>query len=80
MGQSAQDHPDIHDPNAFVFYRYHPSLAAAVIFLAGFLLTTGFHILQAARKRTYYFIPLIIGGACRLLNNSHGSHTLKFYS
>ncbi|TVY33551.1 Protein RTA1 [Lachnellula subtilissima] len=50
------------DPNAFVFYRYHPSLVAAAIFVACFAITTLLHIVQAARARTYYFIPLIIGG------------------
>ncbi|KAH8596878.1 RTA1 like protein-domain-containing protein [Bisporella sp. PMI_857] len=47
------------DPN---FYDYRPSLPAAIIFLILFLTTTGHHIFQAAKKRTFYFIPLIIGG------------------
>ncbi|TVY59422.1 Protein RTA1 [Lachnellula cervina] len=50
------------DPNAFVFYKYHPSLIAAAIFVALFAITTLLHIFQAARARTFYFIPLIIGG------------------
>jgi len=62
MTQSSSDHPNIKDANAFVLYRYHPSLVAAVIFIILFLATTSVHIFQAARRRTYYFIPLIIGG------------------
>jgi hypothetical protein len=57
-------HPDINDPNVFVLYRYRPSLAAAVLFIILFLLTTLFHTLQIWRKRTWYFIPLVIGGIC----------------
>ncbi|CAI6332897.1 unnamed protein product [Periconia digitata] len=55
-------HPDINDPDAFVLYRYRPNLAAAVIFIILFLLTTLFHTFQIWRKRTWYFIPLVIGG------------------
>ena len=44
--------------------RYHPSLLAAIIFIFFFLISTAIHIFQAARYRTYYFIPLITGGLC----------------
>jgi hypothetical protein len=60
----AEYHPDINDPDAFVLYRYRPNLAAAVIFIICFLLTTLFHTFQIWRKRTWYFIPLVIGGIC----------------
>ncbi|KAF2635475.1 RTA1 domain-containing protein [Massarina eburnea CBS 473.64] len=46
----------------FAFYRYHPSLAAAVIFVILFGLTTLFNIIQICTRRTWYFIPLAIGG------------------
>ncbi|RDW64888.1 RTA-like protein [Coleophoma cylindrospora] len=59
---TATTHPDINDPNAFVFYRYTPSIPAAIIFIILFLASTGMHMFQAYRKRTFYFIPLIIGG------------------
>jgi len=55
-------HPDINDPNAFVLYRYHPSLPAAIIFAALFFATTSLHIFQATTRRTLYFLPLVIGG------------------
>ncbi|TVY85224.1 Protein RTA1 [Lachnellula suecica] len=42
--------------------RYHPSMVAAVIFIILFIATTSVHVFQAAKGRTYYFIPLILGG------------------
>lgn len=59
-------HPDINDPTAFVLYRYSPSLPAAIIFVILFALTTFYHIFQIGTKRTWYFIPLAVGGACTL--------------
>ncbi|CAI6331005.1 unnamed protein product [Periconia digitata] len=53
---------DINSTARFVFYRYHPSLAAAVVFIVLFAITTGLHVYQIIRKRTWYFIPLAIGG------------------
>ncbi|KAL5323481.1 hypothetical protein ACEPPN_008018 [Leptodophora sp. 'Broadleaf-Isolate-01'] len=45
-------------------YRYDPSLVAAIIFIVCFVLTTFFHLYQLVRTRTWYFIPLCIGGFC----------------
>jgi hypothetical protein len=56
--------PSLDDPTAWVPYRYHPSLVAAVIFVVLFALTTFLHIFQLIKKRTWYFIPLVIGGLC----------------
>ncbi|KAH7346830.1 RTA1 like protein-domain-containing protein [Rhexocercosporidium sp. MPI-PUGE-AT-0058] len=56
--------------------RYDPSVPAAAIFAALFLGTTVFHCWQAFKKRTFYFIPLIIGGhfewigyICRIISH-----------
>jgi hypothetical protein len=49
------------------FYRYNPSMAAAVIFTVLFILTTSLHFYQLIRTRTWYFIPLVIGGAFEFL-------------
>lgn len=49
----------------FNYYAYDPSLAAAIIFITLFGITTGLHVVQAARKRTYYFIAMIVGGFCK---------------
>ncbi|KAG4431803.1 hypothetical protein IFR05_012711 [Cadophora sp. M221] len=43
-------------------YRYDPSLVAAVVFIVCFVVTTFFHLYQLVRTRTWYFIPLCIGG------------------
>ncbi|CAJ2514038.1 Uu.00g021570.m01.CDS01 [Anthostomella pinea] len=48
--------------SGFVFYRYHPSLAAAAVFVALFAINTLVHAFQLARYRTWYFIPFVIGG------------------
>lgn len=43
------------------YYPYDPSKVAAVIFVVLFLLASLFHIFQVIRKRTWYFVALIIG-------------------
>ncbi|KAI3392272.1 hypothetical protein diail_5936, partial [Diaporthe ilicicola] len=48
-------------PTAFVFYRYDPSMAAAVVFIAGFGISALLHLVTLVQKRTWYFIPFIIG-------------------
>lgn len=62
MSDSSSYHPALDDPSAYVLYRYHPSLPAAVIFIVAFVITTFWHCWQCGRTRTWYFIPLIIGG------------------
>ncbi|KAF2278442.1 RTA1-domain-containing protein [Westerdykella ornata] len=55
-------HPSLDNPNAWVPYRYHPSKTAAIIFVVAFSLTTVLHVLQVFRRKTWYFIPLVVGG------------------
>ncbi|KAH8707655.1 RTA1 like protein-domain-containing protein [Phaeosphaeriaceae sp. PMI808] len=59
--------PSLDDPNAWVPYRYHPSRTAAIIFLVIFGLTTITHFYQVCRRRTWYFVPLVIGGIFEVL-------------
>jgi hypothetical protein len=59
--------------SGFKYYDYDPSLAAAVLFMALFVLTTALHIYQLLRTRTWYFIPFVIGGFRK-------STTLRFTS
>lgn len=54
--------PALDDPTAWVPYRYYPSNVAAIIFVVAFSATTLLHIFQLFKKRTWYFIPLIVGG------------------
>ncbi|KAF1987010.1 RTA1-domain-containing protein [Aulographum hederae CBS 113979] len=46
----------------FVFYHYTPSLPAAIILTIVFILLTSYHLTLLLRKKTYYFIPFILGG------------------
>ncbi|KAF9694126.1 hypothetical protein EKO04_007858 [Ascochyta lentis] len=62
-----QYHPSLDDPTAWVPYRYHPSRAAAIVFVVAFALTTIFHSFQLCKRRTWYFIPLVIGGLFEIL-------------
>ena len=53
-------------PNAqgFEYYRYDPSMAAAIIFTILFFFTTLIHFYQFVRTRTWIMIPLLVGGFC----------------
>ncbi|RAL09273.1 RTA1 domain-containing protein [Aspergillus homomorphus CBS 101889] len=46
----------------FAFYRYDPSMGAAVLFILLFTATTGYHAFQMTRTRTWFMIPFILGG------------------
>ncbi|CAI6337819.1 unnamed protein product [Periconia digitata] len=59
---SQQMRPSLDDPNAWVPYRYHPSRTAAIVFIVAFSLTTILHTAQLIRKKTWYFIPMVVGG------------------
>jgi hypothetical protein len=48
----------------FAFYRYDPNMAAAVLFTLLFIGTTGYHIFQMFKSRTWFFVPFVIGGIC----------------
>jgi hypothetical protein len=48
----------------FQLYRYTPSVAAAVIFIVLFLLTTAFHLYQLIKCRAWYFSAFVLGGIC----------------
>ncbi|KAI0098500.1 RTA1 like protein [Daldinia grandis] len=46
---------------SFVFYRYKPSMAAAVIFIIVFAISSLLHVKVLVQKRIWYFIPFVIG-------------------
>ena len=52
------------DSTTFHLYTYHPSLAAALIFIILFALTTTLHIYQLTKTRAWYLTPIVIGGLC----------------
>jgi hypothetical protein len=81
---STTTHPALDDPNAWVPYRYQPSLVGAYIFTIAFALTTFLHIFQLVKKRTWYFIPLAVGALCTstllplmITNNTDTYHTVE---
>lgn len=49
----------------FQFYRYTPSLAAAVIFIGLFLVSACHHVFMIGTRKTWYMIPLLIGCLCK---------------
>ncbi|KAF3402545.1 hypothetical protein DPV78_004251 [Talaromyces pinophilus] len=51
----------------FAFYRYDPSMGAAVIFILLFVGTTGYHIIQMFSSSTWFFIPFVIGGIFEII-------------
>jgi len=48
----------------FKLYRYTPNVAAAVIFIVLFTLSTAYHSYQLIKCRAWYFIAFVIGGIC----------------
>ncbi|KAF7171505.1 hypothetical protein CNMCM5623_003833 [Aspergillus felis] len=51
----------------FAFYRYDPSMGAAVLFVLLFIGTTGYHIMQMFKSRTWFFIPFVMGGIFEII-------------
>lgn len=49
----------------YYLYHYEPKKVPAIIFLVLFGISSILHIFQLVRKRTWYFIPFVIGGACK---------------
>ncbi|PYI08399.1 putative RTA1 domain protein [Aspergillus sclerotiicarbonarius CBS 121057] len=48
--------------SSYKLYDYDPSLGAAIVFAGLFAATSVLHLFQMISKRTWYFIPFIIGG------------------
>ncbi|RAL04331.1 RTA1 domain-containing protein, partial [Aspergillus ibericus CBS 121593] len=46
----------------WVAYQYDPSMPAAIIFAALFMISTLWHMYRMIRTRTWFVIPLVIGG------------------
>ena len=51
----------------FSLYNYVPSMAASILFVALFALTTGLHTYQMVRTRTWFLVPFVCGGFCMSL-------------
>jgi hypothetical protein len=48
----------------FKYYHYDPSLAGACVLAILFGASTVWHAYLVAKHRTWYFIPLLVGGIC----------------
>ncbi|KAL6825832.1 RTA1 like domain-containing protein [Trichoderma sp. SZMC 28015] len=59
--------PSLDDPNAWVPYRYYPSVPAAAVFIALYSIVTIAHIAIIVTRRTWSFTPFIIGGLFELV-------------
>ncbi|KAJ5413449.1 RTA-like protein [Penicillium sp. CMV-2018d] len=46
----------------WIAYEYYPSMGAAVVFIVLFAIVTLMHTFHLFRTRTWFFIPLLIGG------------------
>ncbi|KAL2669987.1 hypothetical protein Neosp_014866 [[Neocosmospora] mangrovei] len=44
------------------YYKYEPSMAAAVIFIITFSASSLLHAFQILKTRTWFFIPFLVGG------------------
>jgi len=66
----------MNDPNAYVPMRFNPSPSASLAAIVVFALTSLLHILQLIRKRTWYFIPLLVGGLGKFQTASHSRQFL----
>ncbi|KAL1970553.1 hypothetical protein VTN77DRAFT_4197 [Rasamsonia byssochlamydoides] len=62
MSGNSDYHPSLDDPNVWVPYRYVPTKVGAAVFIVAFALTTILHCFQLLKHKTWYFIPLFIGG------------------
>jgi hypothetical protein len=63
-------HDDAAQP-VFKLYHYNPTIAGAVIFVLFFLGTTCLHFYQLWRARTWFMVPLVLGGICK---SPHGTN------
>lgn len=49
----------------FALYRYTPSIPAAAVFIAVFVVLSVWHGILLFRHRAFFFIPFTIGLLCR---------------
>lgn len=48
----------------FKYYHYDPSLAGACVFAVLFGSSALWHLVLILQHRTWYFVPLLVGGIC----------------
>ncbi|KAK3659727.1 hypothetical protein LTR56_001090 [Elasticomyces elasticus] len=57
-----RDTAEVTKPDGFEYYHYAPSMAAAILFIVLFAISTSVHMAQMIRSRTWFMIPFVIGG------------------
>lgn len=57
--------------NDWKAYQYFPSMGAAVLFTVLLAIVSLMHTFHLFRTRTWFFIPLVIGGYCRSFSQVH---------
>jgi len=67
MSHQSGNHTGSNVLEGFKLYRYDPSIAAAIIFVVAFTLTTVLHAYQMIRTRTWFYIPFLAGGVFELI-------------
>ncbi|PYH30152.1 RTA1 domain-containing protein [Aspergillus neoniger CBS 115656] len=53
--------------SSYELYRYTPSLAAAILFIALFIFITAYHAYQMAQARAWYFTCFVLGGIFQVI-------------
>ncbi|OJJ68059.1 hypothetical protein ASPBRDRAFT_160887 [Aspergillus brasiliensis CBS 101740] len=53
--------------SSYELYRYTPSLAAAILFIALFIFITAYHAYQMAQARAWYFTCFVLGGIFQII-------------
>jgi len=56
----------------YMLFEYQPKKVPAIIFIVLFGISSFLHVFQLIKKRTWYFIPFVIGG----IRKSLSYHTL----
>ena len=56
----------------YMLFEYQPKKVPAIIFIVLFGISSFLHMFQLIKKRTWYFIPFVIGG----IRKSHSYQTL----
>ncbi|KAK4958262.1 hypothetical protein LTR10_004688 [Elasticomyces elasticus] len=83
-----RDTAEVTKPDGFEYYHYAPSMAAAILFIVLFAISTSVHMAQMIRSRTWFMIPFVIGGVLETIgyvgralsaNETEGEWTLGPY-
>jgi hypothetical protein len=69
-------HKMANENGKYILYHYNPSTVAAVVFVALFSVSTFGHLIQLATRKTWYFIPFVIGGGCKSRLGPRCYHTV----